>query len=132
MDVDEEKINSDEKGEEKGMFTHLYICMRIYLYICTYVYLGMDQKKSRKVYRLQLSCYIYALNFCVYLLMPYCLGLCVLRMTCRQTILHETFFPYCNFFLSKHHHQDKVYCFTQIYDENLLIDLNDFFTSGQL
>jgi hypothetical protein len=55
------------------------------------------------VFCLQLSCCIYALNFCIHLLMPHWLGLCVLRMTCRQNRLHETFF-HTVIILSKHHH----------------------------
>jgi hypothetical protein len=56
---------------------------------------------------LQLSYCIYTLNFCVYLLMPYWLGLCVLRRTCKQNRLYETFF-YTVIILSKHHHHYMV------------------------
>jgi hypothetical protein len=59
------------------------------------------------VFCLQLSCCIYALNFCIHSLMPHWLGLCVLRMTYRQNRLHETFF-HTVIILSKHHHHHTV------------------------
>jgi hypothetical protein len=40
--------------------------------------------------------------------MPYWLGLCVLRWTCRQNRLYETLFQTV-IILSKHHHHRHVY-----------------------
>jgi hypothetical protein len=55
-----------------------------------------------------LFCCIY-FHFLCSLLMPYWLGLCVLRRTCRQSSLYETLF-HCNT-LSKHHHHHLLYLY---------------------
>jgi hypothetical protein len=66
-------------------------------------------KTKRKGAKDRVCVYVHALNFCIHLLMPHWLGLCVLRMTWRQNRLHETFF-HTVIILSKHylHHHMSV------------------------
>jgi hypothetical protein len=47
--------------------------------------------------------------------MPYWLGLCVLRMTCRQNGLYETLF-HTVIILSKHHHHHYIYSIPNDYN----------------
>jgi hypothetical protein len=104
------------------MYVYTYIYAHIYIYDLYHRYLAPErysqvdttQDLSSPMYCisdvscLRLSCCTNAFIFCVhYLLMPYWLGLCVLRRTCRQSSLYETLF-HCNTLSKHHHHQVAV------------------------
>jgi hypothetical protein len=86
-------------------YLHIYLYIHIYVYIYLHTFYKHSLSFTFVLFTIKLlhKCF----EFLCSLLMPYLLGLCLLRRTCRQTRLYETLF-HTVIILSKHHHHHHI------------------------